>query len=218
MGRSRTVYELLTARLAPHAAEGDSIRFDLISRAPVDDETVGLVAECLVDDDPDTRQAGLFVMAGLQDDDPQRLEPFRPLEGRIRQLLLDGDAGVRRDALMAFAYFDPPDLGRAVHEFLTDPEGQNRLQAVRILAVERNPGNLGTLLTMGVDPYHAESPEDRREWLMVREAARDAIESVTEIRFPGDLDEERIDGVRCLYHAWDPIWHWAARSGIGARV
>ena len=63
-----------------------------------------------MDDDADTRRAGLFIFAGLQDETPERLEPFRPLAPKVRELLLDGDAGVRCDALMAFAYFDPGDL------------------------------------------------------------------------------------------------------------
>jgi hypothetical protein len=217
MSTPRAVYDLLTAKIAPYAAEGEALHFDRIVQAPVDDETVGLVAECLVDSDPETRRAGLFVFAGLQDESRERLDPFRALEGRIRELLLDHDPSVRCDALMAFAYFDPEDLTLAVREFLTDPWGRNRLQAVHILDVERNPSNLPTLLTLGVDPYHEGSPEDSREWLVVREAARDAIERVTEIRFPGPLDEEEIEGVTCVYHVWDPVWQWAARQGIRAR-
>jgi len=209
----RPVYDLLTGRIAPYASEGDSIQFDRIVNAPVDDETVGLVAECLVDSDAETRRAGLFVLAGLQDDSAQRLEPFRPLLSRIRALLLDNEASVRCDALMAFAYFDPDDLGAAVHEFLTDPSGRNRLQAVRILDAERNPTNLPTLLTMSVDPYHEEN-RDAREWLVVREAAREAVEHVALRTFPAPLEEEDIEGVSCLYHLWDPLWQWAAKSGI----
>jgi hypothetical protein len=209
----RAVYDLLTGKIAPYASEGDSLHFDRIVNAPVDDEIVGLVAECLVDSDPDTRRAALFVFAGLQDDSPQRLEPFRPLLSRVRQLLLDNEPAVRCDALMAFAYFDPEDLDKAVREFLTDPSGRNRLQAVRILDAERNPQNLPTLLTLGLDPYH-EGSADAREWLVVREAARDAVEHVAAVHFPAPLDEEEIEGVPCLYHVWDPLWQWAAKSGI----
>lgn len=212
----RGVYELLTARLAPWAGEGESIAFDRIVRAPVDDETVGLVAEALVDDDPQTRRAGLFVLAGLQDDSRERLDPFRPLAPKVRELLLDGDAGVRCDALMAFAYFDPEDLHVAVHEFLGDPDGRNRLQAVRILDAERKIENLPTLLTLGVDPYH-EGAEDAREWLVVREAARGAVERTAGVRLPAPVAEEDVDGVRCVYHAWDVVWKWAAREGIRGR-
>jgi len=210
----RLVYELLTAKLAPFASEGDTLHFDRIVRAPIDDETVGLVAECLVDSDPDTRRAGLFVLAGLQDESRERLLPFLPLKTKVHELLLDDEAGVRCDALMAYAYFDPEDLQKAVHEFLTDPWGRNRLQAVRILDVERNPRNVPTLLTLGVDPYHEAGDADPREWLVVREAAREAIEHVTDIRFPGDLEEEDVEGVTCLYHVWDPLWQWAAKVGI----
>lgn len=208
------MYELLTSKIAPFASDGSSIQFDRIARAPVDDEVVGLVAGCLVDADAETRRAGLFIFAGLQDDSPERLDPFRPLESQVRSLLLDLDPSVRCDALMAFAYFDPKDLDVAVHEFLTDPWGRNRLQAVRILDAERNPENLPTLLTLGVDPYHEEIPEDPREWLVVREAARQAIERVTRVRFPDDLDEEEVEGVPCYYHVWDPVWQWAAKSGL----
>lgn len=208
----RGLYDLLTARIAPYASEGDSLSFDRIVHAPVDDQTIGLVAECLVDSDADTRRAALFIFAGLQDDTPERLLPFRPLESKIRELLLDQDASVRCDALMAFAYFDPTDLDVAVREFLTDPSGRNRLQAVRILDAERNPTNIATLLTLGVDTYHEE--KDDKEWLVVREAARGAIERVTEIRFPDELDEEEVEGVSCLYHAWDPVWKWAAKARI----
>lgn len=208
------LYELLTARIAPYAGEGETLSFDRIAQAPVDDQTVGLVAECLVDADAETRRAALFIFAGLQDDTPERLEPFRPLERRIRQLLLDEEASVRCDALMAFAYFDPKDLDLAVHEFLSDPAGRNRLQAVRILAAERNPANLPALLTLGFDPYH-EPQEDEREWLLVREAAREAIEAVGAVRFPEELEEEKVEGVACLYHAWDPVWQWAARTKPG---
>lgn len=210
----RTLYELLTSRIAPYAAEGDSLAFDRIVRAPVDDQTVGLVAECLVDADPETRRAALFIFAGLQDETPGRLEPFRPLERKVRQLLLDEDASVRCDALMAFAYFEPRDLDAAVHEFLTDPAGRNRLQAVRILAAEKNPARLPELLTLGLDPYH-EPCEDTREWLLVREAAREAIETVTEQRFPGEVETEQIEGVACVYHVWDPVWQWAAKARVG---
>jgi hypothetical protein len=214
--RSRGIYELLTERIAPYAGEGETLRFDQIVRAPVDDETVGLVAQALVDDDPDTRRAGLFVLAGLQDDSPDRLEPFRPLTGKVRELLLDAEPAVRCDALMAFAYFDPDDLHVAVGEFLTDPNGRNRLQAVRILDVECSPKNLPTLLTLGVDPYHEGAPgtKDLREWLVVREAARAAVERTVHTRFPAELEEEDVEGVRCVYHAWDPVWQWAAREGI----
>jgi hypothetical protein len=211
--QSRVVYDLLTSKIAPYASEGDSIHFDRIVRAPIDDETVGLVAECLTDSDPATRRAGLFVLAGLQDETRERLDPFRPLEDTIRKLLLDNDAAVRCDALMAFAYFDPTDLGPAVREFLTDPWGRNRLQAVRILDAERNPRNVPVLLTLGVDPYH-EGGDDEREWLVVREAARDAIEHVVQVQFPGPVEEEDVEGVPCIYHVWDPLWQWAARSGI----
>jgi hypothetical protein len=210
---SRGIYELLTARLAPYAGEGETLAFDRIVRAPVDDETVGLVAEALVDEDPETRRAGLFVFAGLQDETPRRLDPFRPLAPKIRELLLDRDAGVRCDALMAFAYFDPEDLSVAVREFLGDPDGRNRLQAVRILEAEGRPENLPTLLTLGVDPYH-ESAEDAREWLVVREAARGAVEHTARVRFPAPVAEEEVEGVRCVYHAWDAVWKWAAREGI----
>lgn len=212
----RGIYELLTARLAPWAGEGESIAFDRIVRAPVDDETVGLVAEALVDADAATRRAGLFVLAGLQDDSRERLDPFRPLEPKVRDLLLDHDAGVRCDALMAFAYFDPGDLDLAVREFLGDPDGRNRLQAVRILDAEGRPENLPTLLTLGVDPYH-ESAEDAREWLVVREAARDAVERTAHVVFPAPVAEEDVEGVRCVYHAWDAVWKWAAREGIRGR-
>ena len=212
----RGIYELLTARLTPWAGEGESIAFDRIVLAPVDDETVGLVAEALVDEDPGTRRAGLFVLAGLQDDSMERLDPFRPLAPKVRELLLDHDAGVRCDALMAFAYFDPEDLHIAVREFLGDPDGRNRLQAVRILDTEGKPENLSTLLTLGVDPYH-ESAEDAREWLVVREAARGAVERTARVRFPAAVAEEEIEGVRCVYHAWDAVWKWAAREGIRGR-
>jgi len=208
-------YDLLTAKIAPYASEDGTIHFDRIVRAPVDDETVGLVAECLVDTDAETRRAGLFIMAGLQDDSPDRLQPFRPLEPKVRELLLDDESSVRCDALMAFAYFDPPDLDLAVREFLTDPSGRNRLQAVRILDAERNPSNLPTLLTLGVDPYHEAVADDPREWLVVREAAREAIERVADLHFPSDLDEENVEGIPCVYHVWDPVWHWAVRAGIG---
>lgn len=210
---STSPYDHLTEKIAPYAAEGDSIHFDRIVNAPVDDETVGLIASCLVDADPDTRKAGLFIFAGLQDDTPERLEPFRLIESSVRGLLLDNEPTVRRDALMAFAYFDPKDLHRAVHEFLSDPAGQNRLQAVRILEAERDPSNLPTLLTLGVDPYH-ELATDDREWLLVREAARAAIERVADLRFSQDLDEEDVAGVPCLYHVWDPVWSWAVKAGI----
>lgn len=214
----RGIYELLTARLAPYAAEGEgeSIAFDRIVRAPVDDETVGLVAEALVDEDAETRRAGLFVLAGLQDETRERLDPFRPLAPKVRELLLDRDAGVRCDALMAFAYFDPEDLSVAVREFLGDPDGRNRLQAVRILDAERRPENLPTLLTLGVDPYH-EGAEDALEWLVVREAARGAVERTAGVRLPAPVAEEEVDGVRCVYHAWDAVWKWAAREGIRGR-
>jgi hypothetical protein len=217
--RSRGIYELLTARIAPYTGEGETLAFDRIVRAPVDDETVGLVAQALVDADADTRRAGLFVFAGLQDDTPARLEPFRPLAGKIRELLLDVEPAVRCDALMAFAYFDPEDLHVAVREFLTDPAGRNRLQAVRILDVECSPKNLPTLLTLGVDPYHegAEDLADAREWLVVREAARAAVEHTADVRFPAPVEEEEVEGVRCVYHAWDPVWQWAAREGIRGR-
>jgi hypothetical protein len=216
-GERRKLYDLLMARLAPWASEGDSLHFDRIVNAPVDDETVGLVAEALVDPDPDTRRAALFIFAGLQDESPERLEPFRPLERKVRELLLDNEPAVRCDALMAFAYFDPEDLHLALREFLTDPSGRNRLQAVRILDVEHNPSNLPTLLTMGVDPYHEGLAEDAREWLVVREAARSAIERVANVRFPAPLGEEEVEGVPCLYHMWDPVWQWAARQGIRGR-
>jgi HEAT repeat protein len=209
-----SLYELLTARIAPFASDGNTIAFDRIVRAPVDDQTVGLVAECLVDPDADTRRAALFIFAGLQDESAQRLAPFRPLEGKVRELLLDEDPSVRCDALMAFAYFEPEDLGSAVHEFLTDPAGRNRLQAVRILEAERNPASLPTLLTLGLDPYH-ERQGDAREWLLVREAAREAIETVTAQRFPKEIQEEEIEGIACLCHAWDPVWEWAARAHVG---
>lgn len=212
----RGIYELLTSRLAPYAGEGEAIAFDRIVRAPVDDETVGLVAEALVDEDAQTRRAGLFILAGLQDESHERLEPFRPLAPKVRELLLDGDAGVRCDALMAFAYFDPEDLAVAVREFLGDPEGRNRLQAVRILDAEGKAENLPTLLTLGVDPYH-ESAEDAREWLVVREAARSAVERTARVRLPAPLAEEEVEGVRCVYHAWDAVWKWAAREGIRGR-
>ena len=216
---SRGIYEILTERIAPYAGEGESLRFDRIVRAPVDDETVGLVAQALVDDDADTRRAGLFVFAGLQDDTPARLEPFRPLAGKIRDLLLDVEPAVRCDALMAFAYFDPDDLHVAVREFLTDPNGRNRLQAVRILDVECSPKNLPTLLTLGVDPVPRgrRGDGDAREWLVVREAARAAVEHTVDVRFPAPLEEEDVEGVRCVYHAWDPVWQWAAREGIRGR-
>jgi HEAT repeat protein len=212
-GSRRAVYDLLTGKIAPYATDGDSIQFDKIVNAPVDDETVGLVAECLVDTDAETRRAGLFVLAGLQDDSKERLDPFRPLVPRIRQLLLDNEAPVRCDALMAYAYFDPKDLGAAVHEFLGDPSGRNRLQAVRILDAERNPSNVPTLLTLSLDTYHEEE-RDAREWLVVREAAREAVEHVAHRSFPAPLDEEEIEGVACLYHLWDPLWQWAAKAGI----
>jgi len=213
-----TIYELLTARIAPYTGEGETLSFDRIVRAPVDDETVGLVAQALVDTDADTRRAGLFIFAGLQDDTPVRLEPFRPLAGKIRDLLLDVEPAVRCDALMAFAYFDPEDLHVAVREFLTDPNGRNRLQAVRILDAECSPKNLPTLLTLGVDPYHeAEDALDAREWLVVREAARAAVEHTVSVRFPAPVEEEEVEGVRCVYHAWDPVWQWAAREGIRGR-
>lgn len=212
----RGIYELLTARLAPYAAEGEgeSIAFDRIVRAPVDDETVGLVAEALVDDDAETRRAGLFVFAGLQDETRERLDPFRPLAPKVRELLLDRDASVRCDALMAFAYFDPEDLSVAVREFLGDPDGRNRLQAVRILDAERKPENLATLLTLGVDPYHEAGAGDALEWLVVREAARGAVERTAGVRLPAAVAEEEVDGVRCVYHEWDAVWKWAAREGI----
>jgi hypothetical protein len=210
----RGLYDLLTAKIAPYASEGDSLSFDRIVHAPVDDETIGLIAECLVDSDADTRRAGLFIFAGLQDETPTRLVPFRPLEPKIRELLLDQDASVRCDALMAFAYFDPADLDIAVKEFLTDPSGRNRLQAVRILDAERNPTNLPTLLTLGVDTYHEGIEADSREWLVVREAARGAIEHVTEMSFPEELDREEVEGVTCFFHVWDPVWQWAAKSRI----
>src|SRR5450830_1542865 len=214
---SREIYELLTARVSPHTGEGETLPFDRIVRAPVDDETVGLVAQALADADPETRRAGLFVFAGLQDDTPARLEPFRPLAGKIRDLLLDVEPAVRCDALMAFAYFDPEDLHVAVREFLTDPNGRNRLQAVRILDVERSPKNLPTLLTLGVDPYHEGREKDEREWLVVREAARAAGERTADLRFPAALEEEDVEGVRCVDHVWDPVWQWAAREGISGR-
>ncbi|KAA0252234.1 MAG: hypothetical protein EDX89_19255 [Acidobacteria bacterium] len=216
MGRD-DLYDLLTARIAPFASVDGAIHFDRIVRAPVDDETVGLVAEGLVHPDPETRRAALFIFAGLQDESRERLEPFRPLEKRVRELLIDDEAPVRCDALMAYAYFDPADLPAAVREFLTDPWGRNRLQAVRILEAEGSPRNLPSLLSMGVDPYHEESPEDAREWLVVREAARGAIERVAETRFPETLVEEEVEGVACLFHAWDPVWQWAAKCGIGHR-
>lgn len=212
----RGVYEQLTARLAPWAGEGETIAFDRLVRAPLDDELVGLIAESLVDPDADTRRAGLFIFAGLQDETPARLEPFRPLVPKVRELLLDRDAGVRCDALMAFAYFDPDDLHVAVREFLGDPDGRNRLQAVRILDAEGRPENLPTLLTLGVDPYH-ESAADTREWLVVREAARGAVERTAHICFPACVTEEDVEGVRCVYHAWDDVWRWAAREGIRGR-
>lgn len=211
---SRGLYDLLTSKIAPYAAEGGTIAFDRLAHAPVDDETVGLIAECLRSEDRDERCAALFVFAGLQDDTPTRLEPFRPLEPKVRELLLDTEPAVRRDALMAFAYFDPSDLNVAVSEFLTDPFGQNRLQAVHILDAERNPASLPTLLTLGVDPYH-EAADDTREWLVVREAARQAIEHVGNLRFPEELDEENVEGVPCVYHVWDPIWAWAVKAKIG---
>ena len=214
---SRGAYERLTEKIAPFAGDGESLHFDRIVRAPVDDETVGLVAQCLVDGDPATRRAGLFIFAGLQDETAERLGPFRPLEAKVRELLLDLDASVRCDALMAFAYFDPGDLGAVLREFLTDPHGRNRLQAVRILDAEANPGNLLTLLTLGVDPYHEESPEDARQWLVVREAARSAIERTAHVRLPAPLAEEEIEGVACVFHAWDPVWQWAARQGVRGR-
>jgi len=132
----------------------------------------------------------------------------------VRGLLLDEDPSVRCDALMAYAYFDPRDLGNAVHEFLSDPAGRNRLQAVRILAAEQNPANLPTLLTLGLDPYH-EPADDAREWLLVREAAREAIESVTAQRFPEELQVEEVEGISCVCHVWDPVWQWAARAHVG---
>lgn len=211
---SRGLYDLLTSKIAPYAAEGGTIAFDRLAHAPVDDETVGLIAECLRSEDRDERCAALFVFAGLQDDTPTRLEPFRPLEPKIRELLLDTEPSVRRDALMAFAYFDPADLQVAVKEFLTDPFGQNRLQAVHILDAERNPASLPTLLTLGVDPYH-EAADDTREWLVVREAARQAIEHVGNLHFPEELDEENVEGVSCVYHVWDPVWAWAVKAKIG---
>jgi HEAT repeat protein len=214
---NREIYELLTGRIAPYAGEGETLRFDQIVRAPVDDETVGLVAQALVDPDPDTRRAGLFVFAGLQDETPGRLEPFRPLADKIRELLLDAEPAVRCDALMAFAYFDPDDLHVAVREFLTDPNGRNRLQAVRILDVERSPKNLPTLLTFSVDPYHEGHDQFAREWLVVREAARAAVERTADVRFPAALEEEIVEGIRCVYHAWDPVWQWAAKEGFRAR-
>ena len=216
---SRGIYEILTERIAPYAGEGESLRFDQIVSAPVDDEIVGLVAQALVDEDADTRRAGLFIFAGLQDDTASRLEPFRPLAGKIRDLLLDVEPAVRCDALMAFAYFDPEDLHVAVREFLTDPNGRNRLQAVRILDVECSPQNLPTLLTLGVDPYHegGEDLGDAREWLVVREAARAAVEHTADVLFPAPVEEEEVEGVRCVYHAWDPVWQWAAREGIRGR-
>src|SRR5664280_2216052 len=176
---SREIYELLTARVAPHTGEGETLPFDRIVRAPVDDETVGLVAQALLDVEP----------------------------------------AVRCDALMAFAYFDPEDLHVAVREFLTDPNGRNRLQAVRILDVECSPKNLPTLLTLGVDPYHEDAGDltDAREWLVVREAARAAVEHTVDVRFPAPLEEEEVEGVRCVYHAWDSVWQWAAREGIRGR-
>jgi len=170
-------------------------------------ETLDLLGRMLVVKEDDTW------LAGLQDESRERLEPFRPLLPNIRHLLLDNEASVRCDALMAFAYFDPEDLSPAVHEFLTDPSGRNRLQAVRILDAERDPTNLPTLLTLSLDPYHEESA-DTREWLVVREAARDAVEHVVERIFPAPLDEEEIEGVPCLYHLWDPLWQWAAKAGI----
>ncbi len=162
---SREIYELLTARVAPHTGEGETLPFDRIVRAPVDDETVGLVAQALVDADPETRRAGLFVFAGLQDDTPARLEPFRPLAGKIRDLL---------------------DVEPA---------------------------------TLGVDPYHEDAGDltDAREWLVVREAARAAVEHTVDVRFPAPLEEEEVEGVRCVYHAWDSVWQWAAREGIRGR-
>jgi len=211
---NRGVYELLTERIARFTGGGETLQFDQIVRAPVDDQIVGLVAQALVDPDPDTRRAGLFVFAGLQDDTPTRLEPFRPLTERVRELLLDTDPAVRCDALMAFAYFDPADLDVAVHEFLGDPDGRNRLQAVKILDVERAPKNLPTLLSLCVDPYHEGCTRDAREWLVVREAARVAVEHTIDVRFPAPLAEEDVEGVRCVYHAWDPVWQWAAREGI----
>ncbi len=210
----KSLYEELTARIARYASEGDSLAFDRIVKAPVDPDTVGIIGECLEAADPDTRRAALFIFAGLQDDSPARLAPFRPLEGKIRELLLDDDPSVRCDALMAFAYFDPGDLGTAVHEFLTDPAGRNRLQAVRILAAEQNPASLPALLTMGLDPYH-EALGDAREWLVVREAAREAIAAVAAQRFPEDLQEEEVEGISCVCHVWDPIWQWAARAHVG---
>ncbi len=53
----RAAYDLLTGKLAPYASEGDSIHFDRIVSAPVDDEMVGLVAQCLVDDDAEAARA-----------------------------------------------------------------------------------------------------------------------------------------------------------------
>ena len=177
---------------------------------------MGLVAECLVDRDHETRRAALFIFAGLQDETAARLEPFRPLAEKIRELLLDADPPVRRDALMAFAYFDPPDLPSAVREFLTDPSGRNRLQAVRILDAECNPANVPTLLTLGVDPYH----EGGRGRARVAGRARGGSRwrrARPSVRFPAALDEEEIEGVPCLYHVWDPVWQWAAREGIRGR-
>jgi hypothetical protein len=211
---NRGVYELLTERIARYTGGGETLQFDQIVRAPVDDQIVGLVAQALVDPDPDTRRAGLFVFAGLQDETPARLEPFRPLTERVRELLLDAEPAVRCDALMAFAYFDPADLDVAVHEFLGDPDGRNRLQAVKILDVERAPKNLPTLLSLCVDPYHEGCTQDAREWLVVREAARVAVEHTVHVRFPAPLAEEEVEGVRCVYHAWDPVWQWAAKEGI----
>ncbi|MCC6130972.1 MAG: hypothetical protein IT186_13700 [Acidobacteria bacterium] len=213
----RDVYDLLTGKIAPFASEDGAIVFDRIVHAPVDDETVGLVAEAIIDGDPQTRRAGLFVFAGLQDESTERREPFRPLVKTIRKLLLDDCADVRCDALMAYAFFDPDDLTGAVHEFLSDPAGRNRLQAVRILDAERNPRNLPTLLTLGLDPYHEESPDDAREWLVIREAARSAIERTAETSFPDLVELEDIEGVPCHFHVWDPIWNWAVRTRIRGR-
>jgi HEAT repeat protein len=213
----RDVYDLLTGKIAPYASEDGAIFFDRIVNAPVDDETVGLVAEAIIDSDPQTRRAGLFVFAGLQDESPERLQAFRPLVKTIHKLLLDDNSDVRCDALMAYAFFDPGDLSEAVHEFLSDPAGRNRLQAVRILEAEQNPRNLPTLLTLGVDPYHEESDEDFQEWLVVREAARSAIQKTAQMTFPDLVDLEEIEGVPCHFHVWDPVWNWAVRSGIKGR-
>src|ERR1035437_1564065 len=146
-----------------------------------------------------------------------RVERIRPLAGKIRDLLLDVEPAVRCDALMAFAYFDPEDLHVAVREFLTDPNGRNRLQAVRILDVERSPKNLPTLLTLGVDPYHEGREEDAREWLVVREAARSGVERTADLRFPAAREEEDVEGVGCGYHGGAPVGLWATREGTGGR-